>query len=200
MAWQVARSLIDRGLARIGTPNPRADRLATVLPALRTVVLVALIAHSRLSAWPPRSVCGSGPLLAGCGRVGLTIGFGAQALVRDVIAGFFLLLDDAFRVGERSRAAACRVGSRRSRSLGPAARRQRAHAHGGLRRAEGGDELLARLGGAGGADYVPHGVPYEAAAGVITAAIAAVEADEELATLLTAPPAFLVRRPCPRHP
>ena len=41
-----------------------------------------------------------GPLIAGAGVVGVAIGFGAQTLVKDVIAGMFYLLDDAFRVGE----------------------------------------------------------------------------------------------------
>jgi small-conductance mechanosensitive channel len=41
-----------------------------------------------------------GPLIAGASVIGVAIGFGAQSLVRDVIAGMFYLLDDAFRVGE----------------------------------------------------------------------------------------------------
>jgi small-conductance mechanosensitive channel len=41
-----------------------------------------------------------GPLLAGAGILGLAIGFGAQTLVRDIITGVFMILDDAFRVGE----------------------------------------------------------------------------------------------------
>lgn len=41
-----------------------------------------------------------GPLLAGAGVAGIAIGFGAQALVRDIISGVFFLIDDAFRVGE----------------------------------------------------------------------------------------------------
>jgi moderate conductance mechanosensitive channel len=41
-----------------------------------------------------------GPLIAGAGVLGVAIGFGAQSLVRDVIAGMFYLFDDAFRVGE----------------------------------------------------------------------------------------------------
>ena len=40
------------------------------------------------------------PLLAGAGVIGLALGFGAQALVRDVIAGIFFLAEDAFRIGE----------------------------------------------------------------------------------------------------
>lgn len=40
------------------------------------------------------------PLLAGAGIAGLAIGFGAQELVRDVITGFFILLEDQIRVGD----------------------------------------------------------------------------------------------------
>jgi small conductance mechanosensitive channel len=41
-----------------------------------------------------------GPLLAAAGIVGLAIGFGAQSLVKDVISGFFILLEDQIRVGD----------------------------------------------------------------------------------------------------
>jgi len=41
-----------------------------------------------------------GPLLAGAGVVGLAIGFGAQSLVKDVITGFFIILEDQFAVGD----------------------------------------------------------------------------------------------------
>ncbi|MCB1022318.1 MAG: mechanosensitive ion channel family protein [Acidobacteria bacterium] len=41
-----------------------------------------------------------GPLIAGAGVVGLAIGFGAQNLVRDVITGLFLLLENQVRVGD----------------------------------------------------------------------------------------------------
>ncbi|MCM3702577.1 mechanosensitive ion channel family protein [Paenibacillus macerans] len=41
-----------------------------------------------------------GPLLAGAGVLGLAIGFGAQALVKDVISGFFIILEDQFAVGD----------------------------------------------------------------------------------------------------
>jgi len=40
------------------------------------------------------------PILTGAGIVGLAIGFGAQNLVRDVISGFFLILEDQVRVGD----------------------------------------------------------------------------------------------------
>jgi small conductance mechanosensitive channel len=40
------------------------------------------------------------PVLAGAGVAGLAIGFGAQTLVRDIISGFFLILEDQVRVGD----------------------------------------------------------------------------------------------------
>jgi small conductance mechanosensitive channel len=40
------------------------------------------------------------PVLATAGIVGLAVGFGAQALVQDVISGFFILLHDQIRVGD----------------------------------------------------------------------------------------------------
>jgi small-conductance mechanosensitive channel len=40
------------------------------------------------------------PLLAAAGLGGLAIGFGGQSLVKDVISGFFILLEDSIRVGD----------------------------------------------------------------------------------------------------
>lgn len=40
------------------------------------------------------------PVLTGAGIAGLAIGFGAQTLVRDVISGFFLIVEDQVRVGD----------------------------------------------------------------------------------------------------
>ncbi len=40
------------------------------------------------------------PVLTGAGILGLAVGFGAQTLVRDVITGFFLIIEDQVRVGD----------------------------------------------------------------------------------------------------
>lgn len=45
------------------------------------------------------------PLIAGAGVAGLAIGFAAQSLIKDIIAGFFILLDDQFHVGDVIQAA-----------------------------------------------------------------------------------------------
>jgi small-conductance mechanosensitive channel len=46
-----------------------------------------------------------GPVLAGLGIVGIAVGFGAQYLVRDLIAGIFILLENQYRVGDVARVA-----------------------------------------------------------------------------------------------
>ena len=41
-----------------------------------------------------------GPILAAAGVMGLAVGFGAQSLVKDIISGFFIFLEDQIRVGD----------------------------------------------------------------------------------------------------
>tara|TARA_B100001123_G_scaffold228801_1_gene257443 strand:- start:237 stop:1016 length:780 start_codon:yes stop_codon:yes gene_type:complete len=41
-----------------------------------------------------------GPLLAGAGVIGLAVGFGAQTLVKDIITGLFILIEDHISVGD----------------------------------------------------------------------------------------------------
>jgi small-conductance mechanosensitive channel len=40
------------------------------------------------------------PILAGAGVVGLAVGFGAQNLVRDVVSGFFIIMEGQYAVGD----------------------------------------------------------------------------------------------------
>ncbi|MDB5360834.1 MAG: hypothetical protein JWO51_2131 [Rhodospirillales bacterium] len=74
-------------------------RLATLLPLIRNTLAIAIFFLGAMIALGDLGV-DIGPLLAGAGVVGIALGFGAQALVRDVIAGLFFLIDDAFRFGE----------------------------------------------------------------------------------------------------
>jgi small conductance mechanosensitive channel len=41
-----------------------------------------------------------GPILAGAGIVGLALGFGGQYLIRDIITGLFLILENQYRIGD----------------------------------------------------------------------------------------------------
>jgi small-conductance mechanosensitive channel len=104
--WHAIKAAIDRKLAEtaeLGQPNTdearRRARLRTLLPIFRNVLFVVVVVFAAMTALAALGVQ-IGPLIAGLGVLGVAIGFGAQSLVRDVIAGMFYLLDDAFRVGE----------------------------------------------------------------------------------------------------
>ncbi|HLZ65971.1 MAG TPA: mechanosensitive ion channel family protein [Aliidongia sp.] len=99
------------GFLRERAPHPSAPadadenaeagmtRLATLLPLIRNTLAITIFLLGAMIALGDLGV-NIGPLLAGAGVVGIALGFGAQALVRDVIAGLFFLIDDAFRLGE----------------------------------------------------------------------------------------------------
>lgn len=75
------------------------SRLGTLLPLFRGFALTVIAIITFMIVLSSFGVH-IGPLLAGAGVVGIALGFGAQALVRDIISGVFFLIDDAFRVGE----------------------------------------------------------------------------------------------------
>jgi small-conductance mechanosensitive channel len=102
--WIGVRTVIDERLAAVGPADPHhppdaSSRLLTLLPLMRITTAVLLLVMLALSSLWALGIEIT-PLLAGAGVVGIAIGFGAQALVRDVIAGVFFLAEDAFRVGE----------------------------------------------------------------------------------------------------
>ncbi|MEM7376406.1 MAG: mechanosensitive ion channel family protein [Pseudomonadota bacterium] len=75
------------------------SRLGTLLPLFRGFALTVIAIITFMIVLSSFGV-DIGPLLAGAGVVGIALGFGAQALVKDIISGIFFLIDDAFRVGE----------------------------------------------------------------------------------------------------
>ncbi|WP_187830350.1 mechanosensitive ion channel domain-containing protein [Siccirubricoccus phaeus] len=100
VVWEMANSAIQRRLVRARDVQAvRSARVRTLLPMLRTVVGVVILVFVVLNALSQVGV-NVAPLLAGAGVVGLAIGFGSQTLVRDVITGVFLLLEDAVAVGD----------------------------------------------------------------------------------------------------
>ncbi|CAH0250277.1 Moderate conductance mechanosensitive channel YbiO [Agrobacterium fabrum] len=107
LVWHLTKAAIDRNImtapagseAENPTEETHATRLHTLLPILRNVLAVSLFIVAGLVILGQLGV-DIGPLIAGAGIFGVAIGFGSQALVRDVISGIFYLFDDAFRVGE----------------------------------------------------------------------------------------------------
>jgi small conductance mechanosensitive channel len=96
---QLERVLVRAGERAGSVPAVTRARVSTLTGVLRTLAhvalwsVVAMICLSQLGL-------DVRPILAGAGIVGLAVGFGAQYLVRDVIAGFFLVLEDQVRVGD----------------------------------------------------------------------------------------------------
>ena len=77
----------------------RAKRARTLGAAINKVATAAIAVIALLMVLRELRV-DIAPVLTGAGIVGLAVGFGAQTLVRDVISGFFLILEDQVRVGD----------------------------------------------------------------------------------------------------
>lgn len=110
VAW-IALLLMDRSIDRVKAtmlkkseresepPSEAGKRIDTLSRLLHQggrliiIVLVVMVILSKVGV-------PIGPLLAGAGVFGLAIGFGAQSLVRDIISGFFIILENQVRVGD----------------------------------------------------------------------------------------------------
>jgi moderate conductance mechanosensitive channel len=76
----------------------REKRGRTISQLLRSVGRVVIITIAILLTF--NVFINIAPILAGAGILGLAISFGAQSLVRDIISGFFILLENQFAVGD----------------------------------------------------------------------------------------------------
>ena len=81
---------------RITRVEQRAETLRHIVGSVGKITLWTMAIITAL----PEFGINIGPLLAGAGILGLAIGFGAQSLVKDVISGFFILLEDQYGVGD----------------------------------------------------------------------------------------------------
>lgn len=110
LAWEYTKAAIERRLTpqkKEDTDNGQdgegggasGDRLFTLLPLFRKFIGVVLFVTVTLVVFSALGVH-IGPFIASAGIFGLAIGLGAQTLVKDIVAGIFFLVDDAFRVGD----------------------------------------------------------------------------------------------------
>jgi len=91
--------LVARSLARGESSAESQKRIETLIRLLKQAGLLALWITIFLVILREVGV-EIGPVLASAGIAGLAIGFGAQNLVRDVISGFFMILENQIRVGD----------------------------------------------------------------------------------------------------
>jgi len=80
-------------------PEAGRKRIATLIGIVRTI-MVAMIWGVVIIEVLQKMGLDIRPILAGAGIVGLAVGFGAQNLVRDLISGFFIILEDQIRLGD----------------------------------------------------------------------------------------------------
>jgi len=101
IVWEGVNAALERRLKLLsrGVSDGRAARLRTVMPILRTTLMIVILTIVGLTVLSEIGV-NVAPLLAGAGIVGIAIGFGSQKLVQDVITGLFLLLENAIQVGD----------------------------------------------------------------------------------------------------
>ncbi|MBB5189832.1 small conductance mechanosensitive channel [Silvimonas terrae] len=76
-----------------------SNRARTLLPLFRNALLVVMLIIATILSLANLGI-NVNPLLAGAGVIGLAVGFGAQALVQDLITGVFILVEDTIAVGD----------------------------------------------------------------------------------------------------
>jgi len=105
--WFVRRAIrrwsssVDRRYvaSELHTDRERGQRLVTltnVTLMLIRLVVWAIVILTIMGIWGIPMT----PFVAAAATIGIAIGFGAQDLVRDVIAGFFILVEDQFGIGD----------------------------------------------------------------------------------------------------
>ncbi len=90
------RSSVDADVHQTSRRAQRAKSLGSLLKSIASglifgVVFIMCLAEVRVNV---------APILASAGVVGLALGFGAQALVKDFLSGIFMLVEDQYGVGD----------------------------------------------------------------------------------------------------
>lgn len=101
---RVAMQRLEALLIRTGevtetVPGAARKRVTTLVSLLRTLATVVIWAVVGIVVLDQLGLDVT-PILASAGIAGLAVGFGAQNLVRDLISGFFLVLENQVRVGD----------------------------------------------------------------------------------------------------
>lgn len=92
-------NLIKRSEEEGEPPSESQKRIETIVRLIKQATLLALWLTVGLVILKEFDV-EIGPIIASAGIVGLAVGFGAQNLVRDIISGFFIILENQIRVGD----------------------------------------------------------------------------------------------------
>ena len=97
----VIRKIVIRSIENTAYKNPREEKL-------REDTIIGIISGAlAILIWPITAILIIGqlginitPLVASAGVVGVALGFGAQSLVKDIISGLFLIVENQYKVGD----------------------------------------------------------------------------------------------------
>jgi small-conductance mechanosensitive channel len=95
VARRIERAVDDGDDSTLTAAEKRGQTIAQLLRSVGRVAILLLAIMLTLNLFIDIA-----PLLAGAGILGLAVSFGAQSLVKDVIAGFFQLFENQFAVGD----------------------------------------------------------------------------------------------------
>lgn len=95
IARRIVEAVDDGDDSTLTAAEKRGQTIAQLLRSVGSIMIVIIGALLTLNLF-----IDIGPLLAGAGILGLAVSFGAQSLVKDVLAGFFQLVENQFAVGD----------------------------------------------------------------------------------------------------
>lgn len=95
IATRIVKSADDGDDGRLSYDEKRAETIAQLLRGVGRIVILVFAAVMTLSQFMDIT-----PLLGGAGILALAISFGSQSLVKDVIGGFFILIENQFVIGD----------------------------------------------------------------------------------------------------
>lgn len=103
LAYQLVRRVAKRIITAVDdgddstmtAAEKRGHTVAQLVRSVGRVVVLAIAGLLTIGQFLP-----IGPLLAAGGILGLAVSFGSQSLVKDIIAGFFILVENQFAVGD----------------------------------------------------------------------------------------------------
>lgn len=94
-------TLVERGTTR--DDDTQARRRLQTLSNILSGVIQLVIGFIGLMVLLQQLMVNVTPILASAGVVGIAVGFGAQSLIKDLFAGFLILMEDQFSVGDQVR-------------------------------------------------------------------------------------------------
>ena len=103
LVWIMLDTFIQEAInptrnSRYARKNP-STRMRTILPLLRNALMLLILTITVITTLANLGINVT-PLLASAGVVGLAFGFGSQSLVKDLITGVFILMEDSMSVGD----------------------------------------------------------------------------------------------------